>query len=171
MSERVKPRAVPRPSVSQSKISRGNAWALAFVGAVVCTSCGVSDHTYMLEGRPFAENVVAAVTKDWSPDRLIEDADPKMLEVLPEAQVRDLVATCAREIGKVRNQETLIGSTGYGVGPLTGRYASYLIKLEGENRTANVRVNVRRNQGYWKVVGFWVELPTGAPYQATAPPQ
>jgi hypothetical protein len=118
----------------------------------------VADYPYMKEGQPRAEAIVAAVARDWSPEELIKSADPRLLEAFPEPKIKELVATWSRTLGAPKSQQTLVGSTGVGVGSPSGKFASYLIELRCEKATANVKINLQKTKDKWAVIGFWVDI-------------
>jgi hypothetical protein len=115
----------------------------------------------MVEGRPRAEAVVAAVSHEWNADELLKHADSKMLEALPEQKIREMVATSSRELGPAKSQKTVLSEIRFGAPG--GKYASYLIQLECEKGRARVRINLHKVASAWTVTGFWVQLDKPAP--------
>jgi len=81
-----------------------------------------------------------------------------MLEASPEPKIKELMATCSRELGASKQQRTLVGSTGIGVGAPMGKVASYIIELECEKGTARVTINIRKIKDDWKVLAFWINV-------------
>jgi hypothetical protein len=137
--------------------------------AVGVTGCAaVPDYPYMTEGQPHAEAIVAAVAQEWKADALLKSADPRMLEAFPEPKIKELVATCSRELGAPKEQRTLVTSTGIGVGAPTGKFASYIIELKCEKGTATVTINIQKVKDDWRVLAFWVNVQ-GQPRAALSP--
>jgi hypothetical protein len=118
----------------------------------------MADYPYMEEGQTHAEALVSAVAREWKADELIKNADPQMLAAFPEPKVEELVAACSRTLGPWKSQRTLMGSTGVAVGVPSGKFASYLIELNGEKATAQVKINLHKVNDKWTVMGLWVDF-------------
>ena len=141
----------------------------AAAALVVVASCGrAADYPYMVEGAPHAEAIVAALAREWNADELIKQMDPKLLAPSQETNFRELVATCSRELGRPRNQKTLLGSSGINVGVPPGKYAEYVIELQCEKATQQVKIRLRKVSNDWTVIGFWVG-PSPATAASTSP--
>ena len=133
---------------------------VGLLGALVACS-PVAGYRYMQEGKPHAETIVRSVSQEWNPDELIRVADRRMLDVFPEARIRETVATCATALGPIIRQQTITGSTGYETG-VFGLIASYVIELTGEDGTAQVTIKIQKSREKWRVLGFWVRpISTG----------
>lgn len=148
---------------------RRSARALRWLVLLSCACTPISDDAYTREGQPHAEAIVAAIAHDWKADELVKNADPHMLEAFPEPQIAKMMATCAKELGSVKRQQTLVVSSGVGVGSPSGKFASYIIEIEGEKATARVTIGIQRTIAErWVVVGFSLGIqPTGAGPPAT----
>ena len=143
----------------------------AVAALVLLAACGLAgDHPYMVEGQPHAEAIVAAFAREWNADELIKHTSPQMLSAFPESNIRKLANMCSGGLGRPKSQKTLTGSAGVDVGVSPGKYALYLIELQCEKAAARVQIKLRKTQGDWAVIGFWVDSePTVGASPATAP--
>ena len=110
----------------------------------------------MKEGEPHAEAIVRAVSQDWDPEKLIEVADPRMLKAIPESNIKAMIQSCSQNLGSVKTQKTIMGSTGVATG-MSGEFASYMIDLEAEKGSAHIKINLQKVAGRWNVLGFWIQ--------------
>jgi hypothetical protein len=124
----------------------------------------------MREGQPHAEAIVAALAREWNPDELTKRADADLLKEFPETRVRELVASWSQALGPAKSQQTLVGSTGVGVGSPSGKFASYLIELQCESGKARVNINLRKANETWSVIGFWVDVARPPPVSPSPSP-
>ena len=135
----------------------------AFILIAACTL--VSDYPFMKEGQPHAEAIVAMVARDWKAKELIKLADPELLNVLPRPQIEKMITECSRALGRPKQQQTLMSSSGVaaGAGAGAGKFASYIIELQCEKATAKVKINLRKADNRWLVLGFWVDIQAPRP--------
>jgi hypothetical protein len=134
--------------------------------SIVSACSAIGDYSYMKEGEPHAEAIVHDVSHDWNADKLIAVTDPRMLSVFPAPEIRKMIAACADRLGSVKQQKTIMGSTGIETS-IPGMTALYLIELDADKGNALIRIKLQKNAGQWKVLGFWVE---GRPKDASKSP-
>ena len=130
--------------------------ALVAVLILLVAACSQSDYSYMREGEPFATSLVQDVTKDWSSDKLVAQADPRMLKVFPESEIKKMLAQCAEGLGPVKRQETLAGRVSVETA-IPGKTVLYTIDVEGEKANGRITVKLQKLDGEWKVLGFWIQ--------------
>jgi hypothetical protein len=104
----------------------------------------------MKEGEPHAEAIVRDVSRDWNADKLITEADPRMLKAFPESEIRKMIATCAAALGSVKQQRTMREGTGI-ESAIPGMTALYMIELDADKGKALIRIKLQK---CWAVEGI-----------------
>lgn len=113
-------------------------------------------YAYANEGRPYANELLRAVSREWKADWLVKMADPRMLAVAPESKIHEMMDAVANAYGPARRQEMLAMNVGVET-DIAGTTATYLFRLDCEKKAARVVIKMQKSEGHWKALGFRVE--------------
>jgi hypothetical protein len=122
---------------------------------LVATACSNADYNYMREGQPIAEAIVRDVGETWDADKLISKADPEMMKDHSEVEIRTMIAKCSEAFGPLTDVHGLAGEVNVVGGPSNS--VLYTLAAKGQKLNATVRITLRKSNGDWKVLGFWVK--------------
>lgn len=131
---------------------------VAAVGAQCRVGGSVNDPAYLEEGKTFAEAAVHAIAQSWNSDELLKRADPAFLRALPEPQAREMIASCSKQLGPLKEATTQLSTVGINVGSATGKAAQYVMDLECEKKTGTLVILVRKSEQGWRILGFHVNI-------------
>jgi hypothetical protein len=122
---------------------------------LVASACSNANYNYMREGQPFAEAIVRDVGESWDAEKLISKADPEMMKDHSEAEIRTMIAKCGEALGPLTEVRGLAGEVNVAGGPANS--ILYTLAVKGQKLNARVRITLRKSEGDWKVLGFWVK--------------
>jgi hypothetical protein len=134
--------------------------AIVLGASIAGESCMVNDPAYLAESQEFVETAVRVIVADWDPEELIKRSDPQFLKALPPPQVRELMATCSRELGHVKHISTEFATVGVNAGAWQGKAAQIRLLLDCEKTQARVTVVARKVEKTWTILGFHVDVKT-----------
>jgi hypothetical protein len=127
---------------------------------IVLANIGCADAKYESDARAYVERVLTSVLVPWNAQELLDNSDPRLLEVTPPDEVRKLVDEYKRHLGAVKGWRVTYASAGMTLGTLfSGRQGVFVVQLYCDLGTADLQVNVRRVRSGWRILRFWIRVP------------
>ena len=136
---------------------------LLFVASFMLASlgCSQSDYAYMKEGQSYATQIVRSVGWQWKAGELISEADPRMLKAFPESEIEKMMSESASALGTLQEINPLAGAISVD-SAIPGKSALYMYDVKGQKGRATIRGKLQKQEQAWKILGFWVQINTGA---------
>src|SRR5262245_7736497 len=145
---------------NKNRVLDDRRWLMCWgcLALLISGGCNIADPAYLAEGQSFAEAAINAVGKDWDASELVRRADPLFLQALPEPRVREMVATCSRDLGPLKRATTQLATVGLTADPWIRKRAQFTMRLDCEKKEATAVVAVRKRNDQWRIVAFYVDI-------------